>query len=145
SRMSTQAAGDATEPRDDLPPARLTQTGRLLGTPVYMSPEQHFGGVVTASSDQFSFAVLAHEALYAARPFRREPWDEFRRQLRLGAVSPPPPDSSVPGRIFRILARGLASTPQHRWPSLSHLLDALERDPRRTFLRVVGVLAIAGL
>src|SRR5689334_6472034 len=50
-------------------PGSLTQTGAVLGTPAYMSPEQHEGKAGDALSDQFSFAVSLYESLHGRRPF----------------------------------------------------------------------------
>jgi tetratricopeptide (TPR) repeat protein len=114
---------------------RLTQAGRLIGTPAYMSPEQHFGGPAGPAADQFSFAVTLYEALYGERPFRATTWAELRVQVQSGAITPPSRRSPVPGRLFKLLARALSPAPEQRWPTLGALLDALEHDPRRTGLR----------
>ncbi|MBZ5712826.1 protein kinase domain-containing protein [Nannocystis pusilla] len=153
SRMTTQpsmgapmlATGPGQSDRADILDIRLTRAGKALGTPAYMSPEQHFGDeAVGPASDQFSFSTTLYEALYGARPFPGTTWEEIKREVRRGVVPPPPRDSAVPGRIFRIIVRGLAPTPDMRWPSLEHMLDALERDPRKTVLRVAGIVAVAG-
>src|SRR5262249_45748706 len=66
--------GAAVEAEPVAPPAPtmlhsiITQTGEALGTPAYMAPELRAGGLPTAQSDQYSFAMALHEALYGARP-----------------------------------------------------------------------------
>ena len=125
---------------------RLTQAGKVIGTPAYMSPEQHFGEVAGAHSDQFSFSVTLYEALYGARPFTGDSWSSIKAQVERGVIPPPPADSPVPARLFKILQRGLATAPERRWPSLDAMLDALARDPRRTWMRaaaVAGMVAAA--
>ncbi|MFH0919304.1 MAG: serine/threonine-protein kinase [Fibrobacterota bacterium] len=49
--------------------ATLTETGKTLGTPHYMSPEQIRGEVIDSRSDLFSLAAMAYEALVGKRPF----------------------------------------------------------------------------
>ncbi|WAS93542.1 serine/threonine-protein kinase [Nannocystis punicea] len=146
SRMSTQPSNRPDQTgRGDILDVRLTRAGKALGTPAYMSPEQHFGEeVVGPASDQFSFGITLYEALYGSRPFRGSTWEEIKREVRRGVVPPPPRDSRVPKRIFRIIVRSLAPTARMRWPDLAHMLDVLERDPRKTMLRVAGIAAVAG-
>ncbi|MBL4686819.1 MAG: serine/threonine protein kinase, partial [Nannocystaceae bacterium] len=58
------------EPELDSFNTPLTRTGAIMGTPAYMSPEQHLGRPATARADQFSFCVAMWEALFGSRPFR---------------------------------------------------------------------------
>jgi tetratricopeptide (TPR) repeat protein/tRNA A-37 threonylcarbamoyl transferase component Bud32 len=132
----------STLPSEGPAAARLTRRGNALGTPLYMSPEQHFGRVVGPYSDQYSFALTLYEALYGEHPFAADSWDEIREQVRRGVIPPPPPGSSVPWRIYKVLLRGLAFRPQERWPSLEAMIAALEHDPWR---RPFGVAAVVGL
>ncbi|MDC0720001.1 serine/threonine-protein kinase [Nannocystis bainbridge] len=122
----------------------LTQTGAILGTPAYMSPEQHLGRPVDARSDQFSFCVALYEALYGAPPFAGRDLFELARRVLAGAVSPVPEDSKVPAWLRRALVRGLAVDPAARWPSIDDLLDELERDPERAW-RTRRSAALVGL
>ena len=124
---------------------RLTEHGKALGTPAYMSPEQHFGGVVGPHSDQFSFSITLHEALYGYRPFYGDTWAAIKQQVMRGVVPPPPVETRVPKRVYRALVRGLAVAPDARWPSLDAMLDALEHDPWRVRMRVAGVVGLIGV
>ena len=124
--------------------ARLTQHGNALGTPAYMSPEQHFGRTVGPASDQFSFAITLYEALYGARPFAGDTWDMIRKRVQAGAVPPPPPHSKVPWRLYRVIARALSRDPDERWPDLDAMIAALEHDPWRLRSRAAVVLGLVG-
>ncbi|PCC75646.1 WD40 repeat [Nannocystis exedens] len=122
----------------------LTETGAILGTPAYMSPEQHLGRPVDARSDQFSFCVALYEALYGAPPFAGRDLFELAKRVLAGAVSPVPEDSKVPAWLRRAVLRGLAVDPAARWPSIDDLLDELERDPERSW-RTRRTAALVGL
>jgi serine/threonine-protein kinase len=52
---------------------QMTQTGAMMGTPNYMSPEQIQGTAVDGRADQFSLAVIVYEALTGEKPFVAEP------------------------------------------------------------------------
>ena len=123
---------------------RLTQMGKVLGTPAYMSPEQHFGEPSGPYSDQFSFAVTLYEALYGARPFGGDTWASIKARVERGVVPPPPLDSRVPRRLFKVIARGLSTDPERRWPSMEAMLVALHHDPGRARLRTAAVVGLIG-
>lgn len=147
---------------------RLTSSSAVLGTPLYISPEQLQGQPADARSDQFSFCVALYEALYDQHPFYVP--HEARRDsgLPTGSQSPErtapfqvlleavlkaplrdPPRGKVPRRLFEVLARGLDRDPARRYPTMAELLAELERDPirgRRWFFGGLGGLAlVAGL
>ena len=66
----------------------LTQTGSVIGTPSYMSPEQCRGEPVDARSDLFSAGVVLYELLSGARPFTGRNMTEIALQV----MNQPPPD-----------------------------------------------------
>jgi tetratricopeptide (TPR) repeat protein len=123
----------------------LTQTGAVLGTPLYMAPEQHRGSRVDARADQFAFCVALFEGLHGVRPFDGELYPELADNVMNGRVREPPGTARVPGWLRRILLRGLLPDPDERYPSMDALLAALTWDPRRTRRRVALAAIAIGL
>lgn len=109
----------------------LTQDGAILGTPAYMSPEQHDGQPADARSDQFSFCAALYEALYRQRPFPGDTLLSLSFNVLHGRLRSPPSNTPVPVRIERALRRGLAVSPAARFPSMQALLQAIEMDLQR--------------
>jgi serine/threonine protein kinase/Tfp pilus assembly protein PilF len=127
---------------------RLTQAGRLVGTPAYMAPEQHAGAglaKVGAWTDQFAFAVSLYESLYGDLPFEGEFLDEVYWNINNGKVTEPPKDTEVPAWVFRIVKKALSSEPDDRYPSMDAMLAALRDDPRKKQRRVAMFAGGAGL
>lgn len=120
----------------------LTRTGGVLGTPAYMSPEQHVGLDVTARSDQFSFCVALYEALYGERPFAGESLASLALAVTGNEIRPAT-RSDVPAWLRRVLLRGLASDPEHRFADMQALLAALEADPAAR-MRRYGIFTLLG-
>jgi hypothetical protein len=140
----TEASGEQTLPASHSR-QQLTATGALVGTPVYMAPEQLEGGAATARSDLFSFCVALYEALYGERPFGGGSLEELRRSTR-GPVRDPPAGTRAPRWIRGVLLRGLRADPDQRHPSMTALCDTLSREPARVRLWVaaLGVALIVG-
>ncbi|MCB9754732.1 MAG: serine/threonine protein kinase [Myxococcales bacterium] len=123
----------------------LTETGALMGTPAYMSPEQYDNArALDDRSDQFSFCVALWEALYGQRPFSGDTLHQLSASVSAGALRPPPPSAQAPRWLQPVLRRGLAVDPAARWPSMHELIAALGRDPGKTALRWVSGAALLG-
>ena len=125
----------------------LTRTGSLIGTPVYMSPEQWLDQPADARSDQYSFCVALFEALFGVWPFDGQTIALLRVAVLQGEVRAAPSDSRVPKRLRQIVLRGLAVQPTARHASMDALLAELAHDPsvtRRRWLVAAGALALAG-
>lgn len=117
----------------------LTEAGTVMGTPRYMSPEQHAGAQVDARADQFALCVALWEALHDRPPYE-SPEDKRR--------GPPPwTRTDVPRRIAAAIARGLAPDPDQRWPDLPALLAQLRprsgSRSRFTLAFAAGAVALA--
>lgn len=134
------AAGDATSGVPRLTPPMLdasavtplTVEGAILGTPLYMSPEQHLGRGVDERSDQYSFCVALYRALYGQYPFPTDDVKTLREAVLRGQPCAPPANSRAPQRLFAALRRGLSSDAEKRFPNMDALLQVLEsqRSPR---------------
>ena len=130
---------------------KLTQVGRILGTPGYMAPEQFSmfdRREIGAWTDQFSFGITLYQALYGERPFDGEGLQEIYENIRHGRIREPRRDSAVPGWVFRVVQRALQYEPAHRYPSMELLLADLRADPirrRRRRLAYAGGLGVLGL
>ncbi len=121
----------------------LTETGSIMGTPAYMSPEQCAGLPADARSDQFSFCVSLYEGLYGERPFAGRNLSDMIVAICEGEVRDPPRGTRVPTWLRRVLTRGLCVKPSERWPSMQALAVALRRDVQGSRQRWLGSGAIA--
>ncbi len=94
----------------------LTQTGTLLGTPAYMSPEQVLGKEATAASDQYSLAIVTYEMLAGVTPFQG---DTSVVILHNQVYTPPPPlrhfNPNLASEYEAVLGKALAKTPGERY------------------------------
>ena len=128
----------------------ITQTGALLGTPAYMSPEQAMGEPLDGRSDIFSLGVCAFEMLSGEQPF---PGNNVTAILyRLVHVDPIEPADLemrgvVPHRWREVFHRVLAKKPDGRYEKASHFVRGLEEclgDQIKGMLVQVFVPSIVG-
>jgi serine/threonine-protein kinase len=108
--------------------ASLTQTGDVLGTAAYLSPEQALGRTATSASDRYSLAVVAYELLTGRRPFAA---DTPAAQLVQHVDAQPPRPSQLrtdlPAGVDAALARGMAKDPADRPKTARELVAGIER------------------
>ncbi len=132
----------------------MTQAGSLMGTPSYMSPEQHLKQGIDARSDQFSFCVVLFEVLFGRRPFKGATLEKLAANVTHGRVTVPK-QAKVPDWITQVILRGLRVDPDSRYASMEALLAELDNDPaivqqkthaaRMRILALVSVLFFATL
>ncbi|HEX4406646.1 MAG TPA: serine/threonine-protein kinase [Polyangia bacterium] len=128
-------------------PTFQTQTGAIMGTPAYMSPEQCRGAKeIDDRSDIYSVGVMAYQMVTGRLPFAADSLGELLFK-HLGET-PVPPDAilpSLPVGLSAIIDRALAKEPDKR-PTLAELaaaMDAVESgaDPARGDARAVEATA----
>jgi hypothetical protein len=115
----------------DMFSVRLTRYGHVVGTLAFMSPEQLRGQGIDARSDQFSYCVTFHEALYGESPYGGETVAERYELMESGVMRPAPAASRVPEWLRKVLVRGLAAKAEERFASMDGLLVELARGRRR--------------
>jgi serine/threonine protein kinase len=106
----------------------VTQVAGLVGSPLYMSPEQVREEDVTHHSDMFSLTVMMYELLTGRRPFEGD--SDYATLYKIGNEDPPLPGVLRPGLpvgLDEVIQRGLAKKPQDRFPNWSDYADAVLR------------------
>jgi serine/threonine-protein kinase len=107
---------------------RLTQTGMVVGTPLYMSPEQANGEPVDARSDLYALGCITYEMLAGTPPFTGA---NAMVVMARHAMDPVPAlrtaRPEVPGQVAEAIERALAKTPADRYPSARAWREAIER------------------
>jgi tetratricopeptide (TPR) repeat protein/tRNA A-37 threonylcarbamoyl transferase component Bud32 len=122
-----------------LPSLSLTQTGAVLGTPAYMSPEQLVGDEAGVPSDIFSFCAALWQALYRSHPFPTESFTTLREAVLNGTLREPAQASAVLSHVRRALMRGLRPKQEERFSSMDELVAALSADPVARLKRGLGI------
>ena len=107
--------------------ASVTQTGQVLGTAAYISPEQARGLAATAASDRYALAVVAFELLTGSRPFDVDhPAAQARAHVQAEIPVASDVGDDLPRAVDTILRDGLAKDPDARPPSAEDLVDRLQ-------------------
>jgi len=121
-----------------------SQTRTVMGTALYMSPEQITASPLTGASDQYSLGILAYELLTGKPPFQGSEGEVQARHLTaqpaaLGELRP-----DCPAELTDAVMRMLAKAPEDRWPSVSEAAVAAgafapaEDDPLREVMAEIS-------
>jgi serine/threonine-protein kinase len=104
----------------------LTQTGTVIGTAGYLSPEQAEGRPSTPASDRYALGVVAFELLTGTRPFETEnPTAEAIAHINAPVPALSERAAGIPPQVDAVLERALAKDPARRFPSSSSFVAAL--------------------
>jgi serine/threonine protein kinase len=105
---------------------RLTASGRAMGTPHYMSPEQAMGKLVDGRSDLYAIGILLYESLLGFPPFDgADAFSVSYKQVHETAVPPLDVNARIPAVLSEIVMRCLAKQPTTRYARGYELADAL--------------------
>jgi len=105
---------------------RLTQSGMIVGTPEYMSPEQCAGEELTPAADQYSLAVIAYEALTGRVPFTAAtPVAVLMAQMQNALPPPRTINPDLSDGVAAVLLKGLAKEPGDRYKTCHQMVRAL--------------------
>jgi serine/threonine-protein kinase len=112
--------------------SEITQTGSIMGTARYLSPEQAQGHTVSPRSDLYAIGIMLYELLTGTVPFEGD--SVVAIALRHLSEPPRPPSSLVPtisANLDAIVMRALAKRPEARFADADEFLAALEGERER--------------
>jgi eukaryotic-like serine/threonine-protein kinase len=120
--------------------SKLTHTGMVIGTPLYMAPEQVTGERdIDGRTDVYGCGVLLYEGISGRRPFAARHYDLVL--LEIAKSAPPPMLSVCPDvdpAIADIVGRAMARDRAQRYPTAAALLTDLSQVPPQRQERVAG-------
>jgi len=107
----------------------MTQTGIIMGTPDYMSPEQAMGkSDLDHRSDVYSFGVVLYEMFTGTLPFRGEsPIAIAMKHIQEEPKAPRAVNPKIPPELEAIIQRAMRKAPEARYPRMADLLADLYR------------------
>jgi serine/threonine protein kinase len=108
---------------------RLTKTGEVFGSPVYMSPEQCTGRKLDQRTDVYSMGVVMYEGLSGRPPFKeRTTIETIRKQIKEPApkFSEVNPELKIPEQLENVILRCLTKNPDERYQTMEELRNELE-------------------
>jgi eukaryotic-like serine/threonine-protein kinase len=112
---------------EDTSASMQTQSGEILGTPAYMSPEQVVGQPIDGQSDLFSLGIILYELSSGKRPFGGENLTAIFHSIT--QTDPPEPakiNPDIPQNLSQIILKCLRKTPDKRFETGKALAAALE-------------------
>lgn len=123
-----QAAGDVQSG------VSMTGTGMVVGTPLYMSPEQFMGKKsgeeIDGRTDLYSLGVVLYQMVTARLPFEGDTLYSIMLQHMQGNVTPPDelvPEFNIPSALSRVILKSIDKSRELRFQTAEEFVDALEQ------------------
>ena len=108
--------------------SKLTQTGTVMGTPSYMSPEQVRSDPTDGRSDQFSLAVICYELVSGQKPFSGESLTSVMFKIvSVDATAPRKINPRISEELDAAILRALSKDANERYPSCREFAEAAAR------------------
>lgn len=104
---------------------RLTQTGTMLGSPIYMSPEQARGDEVDHRADVWAFCVVLYELVTGRPPFEGRNYNALLYAIIADEPRPLPIKADGDDELWAILRKGFEKERDRRWSTIDELGRAL--------------------
>jgi serine/threonine protein kinase len=117
---------------ETVPADGLTRVGSILGTPLYMSPEQCRSEPLDARTDIYSLGVIAYQMLAGTPPFTGDMNEVMRRHIE---TAPPPlkeKRKNIPKRLAKVVMSALAKNPAERPATAAGFASALRAQSEGT-------------
>jgi eukaryotic-like serine/threonine-protein kinase len=112
----------------------MTMTGMVVGTPLYMSPEQFMGkkagGEIDGRTDIYSLGVVLYQMVTAQLPFEGDTPYSLMMQHMQGTVRPPhelAPDLHIPESLSRVILKAIDKSRDQRFQTAEEFIAALDQ------------------
>jgi serine/threonine protein kinase len=113
--------------RWDVASTQLTETGVVVGTPEYMSPEQAQGFTVDGRSDLYSLGLILNEMMTGRVAFRgTTPVATLLLHVQAAPPLDGPEAARIPAALLTVLSRALAKKPEERYSNAAEMRGALQ-------------------